>query len=233
MIKAGWIIPVIPKDRVLENYALVLQGEKIAGLLPAADVNNHYSAEQTLDLPDHVLIPGLINTHGHAAMTLLRGYADDKELMNWLNNYIWPVEGAHVDASFVEDGTSLAVAEMIRTGTTCAADTYFFPDAAARAFQKHNFRAQICMPVVKFGNAWARDEMEHIHKGLAVHDEYRSSELITSALAPHSPYTVTDDGFRKILTYAEELQIPVHLHLHETAAEIEESIRATGRRPIA
>lgn len=232
IIHARWIVPVIPSDVVHENHALVIDKDQILDLLPSGAANDKYQAETQYDLEDHVVIPGLVNTHGHAAMTLLRGYADDKDLMDWLNNHIWPVEGEFVDSRFVEDGTSLAIAEMIRTGTTCAADTYFFPEASARTFQNHHFRAQVCMPVVKFSNAWASDEESHIHKGLDVHDEYRSSDLITTAFAPHSPYTVTDSAFSKILTYSEELQIPIHLHLHETASEVEESMRNLGKRPL-
>lgn len=232
IIHARWIVPVVPDDVIYDFHALVLRKEVIIDLLPSDQAEKKYRAETIVNLGDHVVIPGLINSHGHAAMTLLRGYAEDKELMDWLHNHIWPVEGKFVDPQFVEDGTSLAVAEMIRTGTTCAADTYFFPDAAARAFHRHHFRAQVCLPVVKFANAWAKDEDEHIHKGLEVHDEYRSSELITTAFAPHSPYTVTDSGLSKIHTYSEELQIPIHLHLHETVDEIEDSLRNFGKRPI-
>lgn len=232
VISARWVVPVIPREVCLEHHAVVVVDGKIVGLMPAADAARKYPSFDVVELAHHIVTPGLVNAHGHAAMTLLRGYSDDRDLMDWLENHIWPVEARFVNHDFTYDGTVLAIAEMIRTGTTCAADTYFFPDAAARAYLDHHFRAQVCLPVVKFGNAWARDEDNHIHKALKVHDDLRSSELVTTALAPHAPYTVTDEGFRSIKMYAEELDIPVHLHLHETAAEVESAVAETDIRPF-
>lgn len=232
VISARWVVPVIPREVCLEQHALVVSGGKIVELMPAVEAARKYPSFELVELPHHIVTPGLINAHGHAAMTLLRGYSDDRDLMDWLENHIWPVEAKFVNYDFTYDGTALAIAEMIRTGTTCGVDTYFFPDASARAYADHHFRAQVCLPVVKFSNAWARDEEDHIHRALQVHDQLRSSELITTAIAPHAPYTVTDEGFRSIKMYAEELNIPVHLHLHETAAEIESAVAETEVRPF-
>ncbi|HIG41175.1 MAG TPA: TRZ/ATZ family hydrolase [Gammaproteobacteria bacterium] len=232
LINPSWIVPVIPTGIVLTDHCIVVQGERIIALLPGKEARQQYPAWPCHDLPGHILTPGLINTHGHAAMTLLRGYADDLDLMDWLNNYIWPVEGEFVDYDFVYDGSSLAVAEMISTGTTCAADTYFFPTAVASAFTDNKFRGQVCMPVIQFSNAWANGEQEHIHKGLAFHDDHKNNHLINTAFAPHAPYTVTDKGFEQIGVYADELQIPIHLHLHETEDEVNTAVGETGRRPI-
>ena len=232
IVNPSWIVPVVPANIILEDHSLVIQDERIVDLLETQTARQKYPDWPCHELRQQIVIPGLVNVHGHAAMTLLRGYADDKELMDWLNNYIWPIESRVVDHDFVYDGTSLAVAEMISTGTTCAADTYFFPNAVAKAFTDNQFRGQVCMPVVMFSNAWATGEEEHIHKGLAFHDDYKNHRLISTAFAPHAPYTVTDKGFEKIAVYSTELQIPIHLHLHETEDEIATASSETGQRPI-
>jgi 5-methylthioadenosine/S-adenosylhomocysteine deaminase len=233
IVSPRWIAPVAPDNIIIEGHSLVISGQKIVDLKPSAEASAAYPDADVITLPDHLLMPGLVNVHGHAAMTLLRGYADDLEMMDWLTNCIWPIEAELVDAQFVYDGTRLAAAEMIRGGTTCAADTYFFPEAAARAFTDMKFRAQVAMPVLQFANAWARDEEDHIHKGLAFRDSIKNSDLITTAFAPHSPYTVSDAGFEKVRLYAEQLDLPVHLHLHETASEVADAVTESGTRPIA
>lgn len=233
IINARWIIPVVPANVCLSDHALVISGNRIVDLVPQAIALSRYPAFARVDLDHHILVPGLINAHGHAAMTLLRGYSDDRELMDWLHNHIWPVEGRYVDYDFAYDGTTLAIAEMIRTGTTCTADSYFFPNATASAFSDNGFRAQVCLPVIQFPNAWAATEAEHIQKAMAVHADYLGHELITTAFAPHAPYTVTDDGFREIRKLAEASGMPIHLHLHETAGEIDAAVAAGGKRPFA
>ncbi|HKI75397.1 MAG TPA: amidohydrolase family protein, partial [Pseudomonadales bacterium] len=232
VIASRWIVPVIPNGVCYDHHAVVTSGERIIEVLPGVDAARKYPAFEVIDLPNHILTPGLVNAHGHAAMTLLRGYSDDRELMDWLENHIWPVEAKFVNEDFAYDGTALAIAEMIRTGTTCAADTYFFPDVTARAYADHHFRAQVGLPVLQFANAWAQDEEDHIRKALRVHDSLRDSPLITTAFAPHAPYTVTDDGFRSIRQHAEELDIPIHLHLHETRAEVDAALAESGMRPF-
>jgi 5-methylthioadenosine/S-adenosylhomocysteine deaminase len=220
-------------EQFLTDHSLIIHGERIVDLLPQPQAVEKHPEAPEITLPGHLLTPGFINVHGHAAMTLLRGIADDREMMDWLTNWIWPIEGKLVDADFVYDGSRLAALEMMLSGTTCAADTYFFPEAAARAFTDMHFRAQVAMPVIQFANAWARNEEDHIHKGLAFYDSTRNNALITAAFAPHSPYSVTDAGFEKVKLYAEQLDLPIHLHLHETATEVTEAIEANGLRPIA
>jgi 5-methylthioadenosine/S-adenosylhomocysteine deaminase len=232
IISPTWIAPVIPAGALLLNHSLVIEGDRIVALVPHADALARYPDVPDLELEGHLLTPGFVNAHGHAAMTLLRGIADDREMMDWLTNWIWPIEGELVSDQFVYDGTRLAALEMIMGGTTCAADTYFFPEAASRAFTQMHFRAQVGMPVLQFANAWARNEEDHIHKGLAFRDSIKNSSLVTTAFAPHSPYSVTDDGFNKVQLYAEQLDLPIHLHLHETATEVTDSIREHGARPI-
>lgn len=232
VVNARWIIPVVPEGACLEDHALVVTGETITDLLPQAQAAERYAGADVVELQHHIVTPGLINAHGHAAMTLLRGYADDLPLMDWLEHHIWPTEARFIDYDFVYDGTQLAIAEMLHSGTTFAADLYFFPDAAAAAYTDHGFRAQLCLPVVQFPNAWAVSEHDHIHKALELHDRYKHSDFIKTAFAPHAPYTVTDEAFRQIRTYSEELDMPVHLHLHETAFEVENAMAETGKRPF-
>jgi len=232
IISPTWIAPVIPAGALLLNHSLVIEGDRIVALAPHADALARFPDVPDLELEGHLLTPGFVNVHGHAAMTLLRGIADDREMMDWLTNWIWPIESELVSDQFVYDGTRLAALEMIMGGTTCAADTYFFPEAASRAFTQMHFRAQVGMPVLQFANAWARNEEDHIHKGLAFRDSIKNSSLVTTAFAPHSPYSVTDDGFNRVQLYAEQLDLPIHLHLHETATEVTDSIRDHGARPI-
>jgi 5-methylthioadenosine/S-adenosylhomocysteine deaminase len=232
IIHATWIAPVRPTNTVLKDHCLVIKDDIIIDLIPFALSQSKYPEWPVQILDQHILIPGLVNTHGHAAMSLLRGYADDLELMDWLNNHIWPVESRLIDYEYVYDGTSLAIAEMISTGTTCAADTYFFPDAMAKAYQDNHFRAQVCLPIIQFPNAWANTEEEHLEKAIATHHSLAEDKLITTALAPHAPYTVTDQGFESTLALAKDLKIPIHLHLHETKDEVQGAIDETGHRPI-
>lgn len=233
VISARWVVPVIPSGSVLPKHSIVVRQGRIEAIVPTDALSETQQSLPRTDLPTHLVTAGFVNTHGHAAMTLLRGYADDLELMDWLNNHIWPVEGQWVDESFVYDGTTLAIAEMLGSGTTCAADSYFFPDAVARAMAEQKFRGQVCMPVIQFPNRWADDEQQHVEKGLQFHDSVRDETLITTAFAPHAPYTVTDKGFKTVVTHANRLGIPVHLHLNETRAEVDAALSDTGQHPLA
>lgn len=233
VITPDWIAPVIPRDIVLNDHSLVVEGELIRALLPTDEARAEFPNAEEVLLKGHLLTPGFVNAHGHSAMSLLRGVADDREMMDWLTNWIWPIEGQVVEKQFVYDGTRLAAMEMIMGGTTCVADNYFFPESAAKAFSDMHFRAQTGMVVLMFDNAWAKGEEDHIHKGLAFRDSIRNEPLLTPAFAPHAPYSVTDNGFERVRLYSEQLDTPVHLHLHETATEVSDSIREIGLRPIA
>ncbi len=232
IIHARWIVPVVPYQTVLENHALVIQREQIVALLPSSEVNSSYQAKTTQTLADHVLIPGLINAHSHTAMTLLRGLADDLPLMRWLNDYIWPAEDKWVSEAFVADGTDLAIAEMLLSGTTCVNDMYFNPDIAAERFAKAGFRATVGLVISDNPTAWARSQDEYFAKALDVAEQYKSHPLINTAFAPHAPYTVSDKPFRRIATLAEQIQIPIHVHVHESEDEITGSLKHYGVRPI-
>ena len=189
---------------------------RIVACLPAAEAEQRFAADSTVDLPDHVLIPGLVNAHVHAGMNLLRGFADDLPLMRWLSEAIWPAEAEHASAAFVRDGSLLAAAEMLAGGITTCNDMYFFPDAAAEAFDRVGMRAMIGMVVIEFPTAYASGPDDYLAKGLAIRDNWKGYDRLQFCLAPHAPYTVSDETFKRILNLADELDLTIHLHLHET-----------------
>ena len=232
LIHADWIIPVDSQNSTLRNHALAVSDGRILEILPSDAASKKYSADDIHRLMNHVLIPGLINVHTHAAMSLFRGLADDLPLMSWLQDHIWPAEGRWVDSEFIQDGTLLAVAEMLQSGTTCFNDMYFYPDVTARIADTVGIRASVGLIVLDFPTVWANDANEYIHKGIEVHDHYRNNSLISTAFAPHAPYTVSDAPLARVVTLAEELDIPIHMHVHETDFEIQESIKQHHKRPL-
>ena len=232
LITARWIIPVIPRDAVLEHHTLVIARSEIVALIPSSVALERYPAAPVIELPHHALIPGLINLHTHAAMTLMRGLADDLPLMPWLRDHIWPAESKVACADFVRDGTLLACAEMLRGGVTCFNDMYFFPQATAHAALQAGMRAAIGIIAVEFSSAYASDAADYLGKGIAVRDAMRDENLLTFCLAPHAPYTVSNATFERIATYAAELDLPVHAHLHETQDEIRDSLTQHRVRPL-
>ena len=232
LIHAKWIIPVEPENTVYENYSIAINGDKIEAILPSDAARKKFTATTELNMDQHALIPGLINAHTHAAMSLLRGLADDLPLMEWLNNHIWPAEQKWVNSEFVKDGTELAIAEMIRGGTTCFNDMYFFPDQTAKVCADVGMRVVVGLILIDFPTAWADDADEYILKGEQVHDTYRHNPLVNTAFAPHAPYTVSDEPLQRINILAEELDIPIHMHIHETAFEVSQGIEQHGKRPL-
>lgn len=232
IVHATWIASVDEQNTVHHNYSIAIHEGRIHDLQPKQEILNKYSADVEVNLDNQLLIPGLINSHTHSAMSLMRGLADDLPLMDWLNNHIWPTEQKHVSAEFVYDGSLLACAEMLRSGTTCFNDMYFFPEETARAVEQAGMRAKLGLILIDFPSAWAKDADEYLSKGLELHDQLHNNSLISTAFAPHAPYTVSDEPLKRISTYAEELDIPIHIHLHETAGEVEEATTSTGKRPI-
>ncbi|MCT2533936.1 TRZ/ATZ family hydrolase [SAR92 clade bacterium H231] len=232
LIHCRWIIPIVPENQILENCSLAVDGEKIIGIYPQAEAKKRFEAVKTETLDNHVLMPGLVNAHGHSAMSLLRGYADDLALRPWLEKHIWPAEARHVSEEFVGDGTRLAMAEMIASGTTCFADMYFFDEAIAEAVRDAGMRCQIGFTVLDFPTAYGKGADDYIHKGLRLNDKYSGHSLINVACAPHAPYSVSDSAMQIISTYANELDLPIHIHCHETAGEVSESIDQYGCRPL-
>ncbi|WNB77498.1 TRZ/ATZ family hydrolase [Methylomonas koyamae] len=232
VIQARWIIPVEPAGQIFEHSSLVVHDGRIIDLLPAADAAAKYKPRQLEILERHALIPGLVNCHTHAAMSLLRGIADDLQLMDWLQNHIWPAEQKWVGEAFVRDGVDLAIAEMLRCGTTCFNDMYFFPEIAAQQAVQHGIRANIGLIVFDFPTVWAENADAYLAKGLALHEKLRHESLLSLSFAPHAPYTVSDAPLRSLLTYADEMNLTVHMHLHETAHEVEEQRQKTGQTPL-
>ena len=232
LINARWVVPVEPAGVALECHAVAVRDGRIEAVLPMAEAAGRYADYLRVDLPGHALIPGLVNAHTHAAMALMRGVADDLPLMRWLQEHVWPIEAKHASAQFVKDGTLLACAEMLRGGVTCMNDMYFFPEAALEAALAAGMRAALGLIVIEFPSAYAADPEQYLAKGLALRDEWREHPLASFCLAPHSPYTVSDATFRKVAQLAAELELPVHIHVHETLDEIERSISEHGARPL-
>ena len=233
LIHAKWIVPVEPRGQVLTDHSMAIGRGNILALGPSGDIRGRFTAAREFTLMDHAVIPGLINMHTHAAMSLMRGLADDLPLIAWLNEHIWPTEAKHVSREFVFDGTLLACAEMLRGGVTCMNDMYFFPEAAARATLRAGMRASLGVIVIEFPSAYASDADDYLHKGLATRDEFKGEPLLAFTIAPHAPYTITDKTFTKVVTLAEQLQCPIHVHIHETVGEIAGSVKEHGLRPLA
>ena len=232
LIHSRWIAPVEPAATLFEHHSVAINEGRILDILPTEQALTSYTASVEHSLDRHLLIPGLINAHTHAAMSLLRGLADDLPLNEWLNDHIWPAESRWVNEEFVHDGTQLAIAEMLRSGTTCFNDMYFFPDVCARAAASSGIRASVGLIVLDFPTVWAHDADEYISRGLAVHDQYRGDPLIKTLFAPHAPYTVSDKPLEHVRVLADELDIGIHMHVHETMDEVDKAIELTGKRPL-
>jgi 5-methylthioadenosine/S-adenosylhomocysteine deaminase len=225
-------VPVEPAGAVLTEHAVALRDGAIEAVLPASEARTRFAACPEILLERHVLVPGLVNAHTHAAMALMRGLADDLPLMRWLEEHIWPAEARHVSAGFVADGTRLACAEMLRGGITCFNDMYFFPEASLQAALAAGLRSMHGVIVIEFPSAYAADPADYLRKGLELRDRMREERLAGFCLAPHAPYTVSDETLKKVATLAAELDLPVHIHLHETEHEIERSLAEHGVRPL-
>jgi 5-methylthioadenosine/S-adenosylhomocysteine deaminase len=233
LIEAGYVVPVVPHGAVLQDYAVAVRDGVIVAVLPIAEARLRFAPDATVSRPDAALIPGLVNAHTHNPMTLLRGVADDLPLLQWLQGHIWPIEAALIGPEFVADGVTLAIAEMLRGGTTCCNENYFFPDVQAATYKRHGFRARVGLPVIDFPTAWAQSTDEYFDRAGEVHDLWRGDPLVDTCFAPHAPYTVSDANFERIRMLADQLDLPVHCHVHETAHEVAESQQIHGQRPLA
>ena len=231
-LQPQWLLPIRPSATLLTDHDLIHQSGRIVDLLPRQAASTQYPNANILRLPGKVLMPGLVNCHGHAAMTLLRGYADDLALKPWLEDHIWPAEAKFLSEEFVADGTQLAIAEMVKSGTTCFADMYFFHEAIAGQVRNAGIRSQIGFTVLDFATPYGKDAEDYIHKGLALRDTFKDQPLIKIACAPHAPYTVGDRTLGILATYANELDMSIHIHCHETANEVAESLETHGCRPL-
>ncbi|MDP2243922.1 TRZ/ATZ family hydrolase [Pseudomonas sp.] len=227
-----WLVPVEPAGVVLHEHGLGIRNGRIALIAPRAEALKHQALE-VRELPGRLLTPGLINAHGHAAMSLFRGMADELPLNDWLQQHIWPAEAKWVDEQFIIDGTELAIAEQLKGGITCFSDMYFFPEVASEMVHKSGIRAQITIPVLDFPIPGARDADEALRKGLALFDDLKHHPRLSVAFGPHAPYTVSDDKLENIRMFAEELDAGIHMHVHETAFEVQQSLQQHGERPLA
>lgn len=232
LLLPSWLVPVEPAGVVLRDHGLGIRDGQIALIAPRAEALRHPAAE-VRELPQFLLAPGLINAHGHAAMTLLRGIADDLPLMTWLHEHIWPAEGQWVDEDFVRDGTDLAIAEQIKGGISCFSDMYFYPQVACECVHNAGVRAQITVPVLDFPVPGALNAAEALRKGLQLFDDLKQHPRIRIAFGPHAPYTVSDDKLEQIRVLADELDAGIHMHVHETAQEVAEAVAKHGERPLA
>ena len=233
IIEAGWVIPVVPAGQVLEDTSVVIDGDRIVAITDRASARDRYPDAAVIRRHEHALIPGLINAHAHSPMTLLRGFADDLRLDIWLNDHIWPAEKRWMDRAFIRDGSELAIAEMLRGGITCCNENYFFPDVSANVYKRTGMRATVGLPVIDFVTAWADDTEEYFRKGVELHQGLIGEPLLKTAFAPHAPYSVSPEALQKIGSLAEEMDVQIHMHLHETEAEVQQSIESRGARPMA
>ena len=227
-----WLVPVEPAGVVLKNHALGIRDGRIVLIAPREEADQ-YLANETRDLSGMLLAPGLVNAHGHAAMTLFRGLADDLPLMTWLREHVWPAESRWVDEAFIKTGSELAIAEQLQSGITCFSDMYFFPEVVSQLAHKHGIRAQISIPVLNLPIPGARDADEALRKGVALFDDLKHHPRLSIAFGPHAPYSVGDDKLESIRTLVAEMDIGIHMHVHETANEVEEAFREYGERPLA
>jgi len=232
VIHAGHVLPVRPRGQVLEDHSVAVRAGRVAAIVPRREAEAAWPQAEIVDLPNHVLLPGLVNAHTHAPMSLLRGYADDMELTVWLQEHIWPAESRFVGTDFVRDGTRLAVAEMLRSGTTCFNDMYFFPDATVEVCRETGMRVSVGITIIEFESAWAKSVDRYIEKGLALLDACGDDPLIRFTLSPHAPYTVSDPTLARIADLSHERELPVHIHLLETEWEIKQSYQQHDVHPV-
>ena len=227
-----WLVPVEPAGVVLKEHGVGIRDGRIVFIGPRHEALA-LTALETRELPDMLLSPGLINAHGHAAMTLFRGMADDLPLMTWLEQHIWPAEAKWVDEAFVRDGTNLAIAEQLKGGITCFSDMYFFPKVASECVHNSGIRAQIAIPILDFPIPGAASADESMRQAVELFADLKYHPRIKIAFGPHAPYTVGDENLEKIRVVADELDASIHMHVHETAFEVQQAVEQNGERPVA
>eukprot|EP01095_Lingulamoeba_sp_RSL-Kostka_P004105 TRINITY_DN15198_c0_g1_i1.p1 TRINITY_DN15198_c0_g1~~TRINITY_DN15198_c0_g1_i1.p1 ORF type:complete len:505 (+),score=159.00 TRINITY_DN15198_c0_g1_i1:31-1545(+) len=236
ILSARWVVPVIPENTVLENYSVIIDDEVIIDMLPILEAEEVYVMKD-IDHADnihhffehHMLIPGLINMHTHNGLTFLRGIAEDKTLMQWLEEYIWPTEKKFVSPKFVEDAVTLSVVESLRNGITTFNDMYFHPEVTAKVVEKCGMKALLGVPIMNIPNNYSSTEKQSIDMGVELIEKYKDHPRVQICLAPHAPYTVSDESFERIAEISRTHGLKIHVHLHETAWEVEKQ----EERPFA
>lgn len=233
VVECRWLLPMTEGLPLLEHQSVAVDGGRILEVGSIEHIRKAFKADETFCLDRHALMPGLVNAHNHAGMALMRGYADDLPLMTWLNEHIWPAESAHMDASTVADGTRLAIAEMLRSGTTTFSDMYLAPEAVAPLVDSTGIRAQLCTPLIDFKTPWASGFPEGLEKSEALIERYRGHDRLRFALGPHAPYTVGDESLARLVEARERLGVPIQMHVHETRDEIDQGVAKDGMRPLS
>jgi 5-methylthioadenosine/S-adenosylhomocysteine deaminase len=233
LICARWVLPIEPDGQVLNDHAIAIRDGRIIAVLPAVEARLRFEPAEMFNRPRHALLPGFVNAHTHAAMSLLRGRAENLLFGPWLRDTVLPLERRWIDPEYVRDGTELAIAEMLRAGITCFGDMHLWPDVVARSVAEMHIRASVGLLVTDSASSWAQSADEYIDKGMRLHDEYHGDPLVGTHFAPHAPYSVCDDTLRRVRRLADELELPVAIHLHETRWEVEQSLRDHGKRPLA
>ena len=232
LIDAAYVVPVQPRRGALPDHTVALRNDRIEAVLPTDEARRRWPDADRIDLAHHVLVPGFVNAHTHSPMTLLRGYADDMALDVWLRRHIWPAESRFVDSKFVEDGTRLAVAEMLRSGTTCFNDMYFFPGVTIDVCREAGMRVSAGLTIIEMASSWAENVDDYIEKGLQLLDDWRGEPRVSFALAPHSPYTVSDATLQRIAELSRTHDLPVHMHVLETEWELKQSMQQHEATPL-
>ena len=232
LIVGGSIVTMDGSRRVIENGAIAINGGRIVAIGPRAEVERQYRPAQTIDAHNRIIIPGLINGHTHIPMTLFRGLADDLDLQEWLTKYIFPAEAKNVNEEFVRVGTRLGLAEMIRGGTTTYCDMYYFEDAIADETAKAGVRGVLGETIIDFPVADNKTNAEAMAYAERFVSHWRGNDLIVAAIAPHAPYTVSEEHLKAIRAFSDRTGAPIVTHISETKREVEDSLKAKNASPI-
>jgi 5-methylthioadenosine/S-adenosylhomocysteine deaminase len=232
LVCARWVLPVEPDGTVLENHAVAVHAGRIVAVLPVDAARARFAPAELVLRPHHALLPGLVNAHTHAAMTLLRGRAENLPQAEWSRDVIAPIEQRWVDPEYVRDGTELAIAEMVRGGVTCFGDMQLWPEVVARTSADLHMRVSIGLVVEQAASRWAGDPDEYIEKGMALRDDYRGDPLVATHFALGPAHELDDTTLLRVRRLADELEIPTALPVHESASEVDASIARHGARPL-
>lgn len=231
IIEAGWIMPMVPKGVILERHSLLMNDGKVVALIPSEQTND-IEADEVVRLPQHIILPGMVNAHTHAPMHLLRGMGADLPLMDWLQTKIWPAEGKLMSHEFCYEGSLIAGAEMLESGITCASDHYFFSEDVARGLTEAGLKCSVSGIVIGFPSAMAKITDDYIRCAEALFEQFKGNDKVRVTVGPHAPYTVDDDALIKVRELAEKHNAYIHMHVDETASEIGGSMKQYGLRPI-
>lgn len=233
IVVGGTIVTMDNTRRIIDNGAIAIAQGRIVAVGSSAEIQKSYFARETVDAGGRMIVPGLINGHTHVPMTLFRGLADDLDLQDWLTKYIFPAEAKNVTEDFVRAGTRLGLAEMIRGGTTTYCDMYYFEDAIAEETSKAGVRGVLGETVIDFpvaDNKTNAEAMAYVEKFVK---RWQGNDLITPAIAPHAPYTVSEEHLKAVRAFSDRTGAPIVTHISETKREVDDSLKAKGASPIA